>query len=74
MARLKKQGLVPGIPDLVCLEYRFLLEMKRAVGGRLSDDQVAIHEYLRGIGWDVIIAAGAESAMRLTRELLRSRA
>lgn len=60
----KKQGVVDGIPDLHAPEFLIWIEVKRAKGGRLSDAQRQIHEYLRGIGHTVLVCAGVSDAMR----------
>jgi hypothetical protein len=72
MVHLKAQGLVPGIPDLFAPACQLWVEMKRVNGGRLSPEQAAMHEHLRGIGHVVIVAAGADAAMRQTREFFAS--
>lgn len=72
MARLKAEGLVPGMPDLHVPEWRLWIEMKRADGGRLSKEQIACIEYLRGIGHVVIVCAGAEAARAEVKRLVAS--
>lgn len=62
MARMKAEGLVNGIPDLCVPEWRLWIEMKRQRGGRVSPDQRDVHDYLRGIGHEVIVGRGWEDA------------
>lgn len=72
-ARLKKQGMKKGVPDLQVPDWLLWIEMKRAAGGRLSEDQVLVHDYLRSIGHTVLIAEGAASAMRLVQAFVAAR-
>lgn len=64
MAKLKSEGLVPGIPDLHIPGWRLWIEMKRQKGGRLSEDQAAIGAQLSAMGDTVIVAKGWEDAKR----------
>lgn len=61
-SRLKKAGVVPGIPDLFCPAMRLWIEIKREDGGKVSNEQKRIHQYLESIGDTVIIAHGAREA------------
>ena len=70
-ARLQKEGVVPGIPDLYIPEWRLWIEMKRASGGILSDDQERIIKYLDEIGHTVIIGYGATDASIKVLEFLK---
>jgi len=60
--RLKVEGVVRGIPDLHIPAWGVWIEMKRTKGGRLSPEQVAMIEYLEGIGHTVIVGRGFEDA------------
>ena len=66
-AQLQAEGLKPGVPDLF-LAYPsngyagMFLEMKRRVGGRLSDAQKEWRERLSMAGYCVVVAAGWEVA------------
>lgn len=62
--RLKAEGVVAGIPDLFIPQWDLWVEMKRREGGRLSEDQRRIIDYLQAIGHGVIIGKGAEDASR----------
>lgn len=62
MRRLKAEGFVAGIPDLYVPAWGLWIEMKRGKGGRLSEDQAAIHALLRAAGQSVIVAAGWDEA------------
>jgi len=60
--RLKAEGVVRGVPDLFVPAWGLWIEMKRAKGGKLSDDQIGMMEYLEGIGQTVIVGKGATDA------------
>lgn len=60
--RLKDEGVTKGVPDLCVPEWKLFIEMKRAKGGRLSPEQREIIDYLISVGYDVIIAKGAQEA------------
>lgn len=70
MSRLKAEGLVTGMPDLHIPAWGLWIEMKRAKGGRLSDEQARCIEYLRTIGDRVIVCAGADAARAEVRALI----
>ena len=59
--KLQMEGVVPGVPDLFVPELRLWIEMKKP-GGRLSEAQKSMIEYLEGIGHTVIVAYGARDA------------
>ena len=65
-ARLKWTGALAGVPDLVVVAPRhvFFIEVK-APKGRASDEQKAVHEHLRALGYVVVIACSIED-VRLT--------
>ena len=68
-AALKRQGVVPGVPDLILpgpdARWRCLaLEMKRAQGGYLSPEQVEMHQWLQACGWRVLVCYGCDDAVR----------
>jgi hypothetical protein len=71
--RLKDEGLTPGMPDLYCPKYKLWIELKRSRGGKISQEQERIIEYLRMIGDTVIIAMGAEDASRQVLAILKDR-
>lgn len=55
-AKLQAMGLLPGAPDLVIVQpggNTFFIEVKRMVGGTLSDDQKAFKSHCveHGIPW-----------------------
>ena len=72
--RLKAEGVVPGIPDLHIPAWRLWVEMKRTKGGRLSQEQGEVIDYLQTIGDSVIVAAGFESARAQVLEFVRRKA
>ena len=71
--RLKVEGVVPGIPDLFCPEWHLWIEMKRVKGGALSAEQKGMIEYLRGVGYHVIVGKGAEDAKAQILEFLNEK-
>lgn len=62
--RLKKLGVIAGIPDLFIPAWKLWIELKREKGGKVSPEQEKIHDYLRKVGYTVIIGYGAEDASR----------
>ena len=67
----KEMGLLRGFPDLVlvCNGQIFFLEVK-APRGRLSADQVAVHEALRANGAEVRVLRSILEAEDLAAEIL----
>lgn len=69
-ARLKAQGVKPGVPD-ICLPvarhgyHGLFIEMKRRKGGQLSDHQKAWIEALREQGYMVAVCKGADEAIEV---------
>lgn len=63
-AKLKAEGVTPGIPDLFVPEFNLWIEMKRQKGGRLSDNQKAMRTYLMSCGHDFLMCQGFEDAKR----------
>lgn len=69
---LKKEGALAGAPDLcLCLGMgqTIWIEMKRRKGGVLSDAQKKIHEDMRQLGHQIIVAKGAKDAFDQLKEL-----
>ena len=70
--KMRRMGTSNGFPDLMILDAPPLLptapgvmvEMKRTKGGVVSDEQKEWHEYLRSRGWKVMVARGADEAIR----------
>ena len=71
VARLKAEGMVSGVPDLEIPEWGCYVEMKRQRGGKLSADQVRIHDALRRAGKTVMVAKGWEDAADQVRAFRR---
>lgn len=63
-ARLKVEGVSPGVPDLFVPEFNLWIEMKRRKGGAVSAEQKDWHEYLTGIQHNVRVCKGADEAKR----------
>lgn len=74
-ARMKAEGVKPGVPDL-CLAWPakgfhgLFIEMKRLVGGRLSDEQKAWSERLLAAGYQVKVCKGFEEAKQAIEDYL----
>ena len=74
-AKLKAEGVKAGVPDL-CIPvarggfHGFFLELKRAKGGKLSDDQKAWITELLAQGYEVKVCAGFEAAKAAIEEYL----
>ena len=60
--KLKREGVVSGIPDLYVPALKTWVEMKRVKGGTVSKEQKDWHEYLRSIGDTVLVCKGFENA------------
>ena len=66
-ARLKAEGVLAGVPDLMVAVARngrngLFIEMKREKGGRVSPAQRAVIEDLEGAGYSVAIGRGVDDA------------
>lgn len=61
-AKLKLEGVSPGVPDLFIPEWLLWVEMKRSVGGRLSAEQKDWISYLQSVGHCAIVCAGCSDA------------
>lgn len=66
-ARLKHEGVVAGVPDLMVALTKppysgLFIELKRTDGGRVSEAQKLIHDKLRKAGYLVVVAYGVEDA------------
>lgn len=69
MQRLKAEGLAPGFPDLGWAAARggftgLHVELKREIGGKVSETQQDWIDYLRSVGRCVFVAEGAEQARK----------
>jgi hypothetical protein len=66
---LKAEGLSPGVPDLVIVGMPMVgLEMKRKGPSSVSDKQYEWHDVLVKNGWVVMVAHGADEAIRMLEE------
>jgi len=71
-ARLKLEGVSPGVPDLFVPEWGLWVEMKRAKGGTVSAVQKDWHRYLLSIGQRVIVGHGFEDARQQVQDMPRT--
>lgn len=71
-ARLKAEGVVAGVPDLLVPAWNLWIEMKRAQdGGSVSTQQKDWHRYLESIDHTVIVCAGFLQAKEKVEELVK---
>ena len=63
-ARLKAEGVSPGVPDLYIPEWKIWIEMKRRTRSTVSKEQKDWIAYLRLLGDTVLICKGAEDAVK----------
>jgi len=61
-ARLKAEGVTPGVPDLFIPDLRLFLEMKRTQGGSVSADQKAVMARLEAAGYTCAVCKGKAAA------------
>ena len=73
-ARLKAEGVSPGVPDLFVPFHCLWIEMKRIKGGKLSPDQRNWQKYLvEECGHTWIVCHGAEDAKAQIDAFMESR-
>lgn len=70
-ARLKAEGVVAGVPDLLVPAWNLWIEMKRADGGSVSTQQKDWHVYLVSVGHTVLVCAGFSQAKEKVEELVK---
>ena len=63
-AKLKAEGVSPGVPDIFVPAWNLWVEMKREAGGVVSPVQRDWIAYLERIGHWVIVGHGFEDAKR----------
>lgn len=61
-AKLKVEGVSPGVPDLFIPAWKLWIEMKRIKGGQVSAEQKEWIKYLQSVGYCVKVCKGAEEA------------
>ncbi len=69
-AKLKLEGVSPGVPDLFIPAWNLWIEMKRSVGGRLSAEQKDWIEHLQSVGHCAIVCAGCSDAQEKVRSYI----
>jgi len=69
-AKLKLEGVTPGVPDLFIPAWMLWIEMKRSVGGRLSAEQKDWITYLQSVGHCAIVCAGCNDAQEKVRSYI----
>ena len=71
-ARLKAEGVTPGVPDLYVPAWHLWIEMKKINGGKISAQQKDWHNYLQLIKHSVIITAGFEDAQSQVKDFIET--
>tara|TARA_R110000751_G_scaffold125897_1_gene227637 strand:- start:47 stop:421 length:375 start_codon:yes stop_codon:yes gene_type:complete len=71
-AKLKMEGVSPGVPDLFVPELLLWIEMKREKGGSLSAEQKDWLKYLETIGHHIIVGKGFDDAQRKVFTFLKA--
>jgi hypothetical protein len=61
-AKLKNEGVSPGVPDLFVPSLRLFIEMKKADGGVISPEQQQWLEYLRHVNYGAEVCYGCDAA------------
>jgi len=70
IGRLKKEGVVAGVPDLFIPAWKIWVEIKRVSGGKLSAVQSDWKQYLESVGYVVVVARGCEEAKKMVLMLI----
>ena len=75
--KLKEEGVLAGVPDLVIAKSKgvyngLYIEMKRRVGGRVSDEQSAILSQLVKEGYAAAVANGVEEAWQIFEKYMET--
>jgi len=68
-ARLKAEGVSPGVPDLYVPAWACWIEMKRTDGGTVSPEQRDWLAYLQALGHTALVAHGCADAIALIEKL-----
>ena len=71
--KLKKLGVVAGVPDLFIPSHQLWVEMKKVKGGVVSQAQKEMIAYLESVGYTVLICKGFEEAKEKISEFLNER-
>lgn len=67
--RLKKQGVMAGVPDLFIPLWKTFIEMKRTKGGaRISPAQQKMANELKSYGYSVHFCFGAQEAIKVCEQ------
>lgn len=67
-AKMRAEGVTPGVPDLFIPDWRLFVEMKRRKGGRVTPEQKRVMEHLEMAGYTCAVARGFDEAMDIAME------
>lgn len=73
-ARMKKEGVSAGVPDLFFPSLKVWIELKRSKGGTVSAEQKDWLAYLSGVGYFCHVCKGAQAAMDVINGYVRGSA
>jgi hypothetical protein len=63
-AKLKAEGVVAGVPDIFIPAWAIWIEMKKP-GGKVTDSQATMKQYLEGCGYTVYVCYGFDDARKV---------
>ena len=66
-------GVLPGVSDLISLQFKMCIEMKRIKDSVQSDEQKKWESYCESISWHYILAYGCEDGLNKVAQLLPDR-
>ncbi|AIM40747.1 putative VRR-nuclease [Idiomarinaceae phage 1N2-2] len=69
-AKLKAEGVSPGVPDLYIPSLKLWVEMKRQKGGSLSAHQKEWRDYLLSIGDNWVLGNGFDDAVKKVSDII----
>lgn len=70
-AQLKRMGVLPGVYDLYCMDYKLFIEFKK-VGGRVSAAQKSFEEKIKATNHDSLVFFGYVDGVNKFKEYSNS--
>jgi hypothetical protein len=74
--KLKKAGVKPGVPDIIIVtpppafpdKKGTVIELKRRIGGTVSDEQEDWLGALNDLGWYTVVCRGYDEVVKVLRD------